>query len=115
MKSRETICANLAQALMDYLELMCAPRDEPAPGPQLYTYSDLAAIFEKSKSTIRQWVYAGEFGEPIMVGSSLRVTQEGLDKFMADHSSPTKKQRPQGRSRSTRTPAPPHDLTSMRL
>lgn len=103
MKSKETVCANLAQALMDYLELICAPRDELEPSHRLYSYDDLADMMGKSKDTIRQWVCAGEFGEPIRVGSSTRVTQEGLDKFIADHSGPTRKMPSRTRTRTTRT------------
>lgn len=108
MKSKETICANLAQALMDYLELMCAPRDEPALGPKLYTYADLAEMLGKSKDTIRQWVCAGEFGEPIKVGNSTQVSQDGLDKFMFDHSGPAKRMPSRARKRTTKTAAKPH-------
>ncbi len=115
MKNKETICANLAQALMEYLEVMCTPRDEPSSGIRLYSFEELVEMLGKSKSTVRQWVCAGKFGEPVKVGNSTRVTQAGLDKFIADHSGPTKKQQPQGRSHSARTPAPHHDLSSMRL
>lgn len=115
MKTKEQICAALAQDLIDFLELMCAPRDEPAPSPRLYTYSDLAAIFEKSKSTIRQWVCAGEFGEPVKVGSSTRVTQEGLEKYLADHSGPTEKRQTKRRTRGTRAAEKVNDLSSMRI
>ena len=91
MKSKETVCAALAQALMDYLDLMSGERKELAPGPRLYAYSELAELLGKSKDTIRQWVCAGEFGEPVIVGNSTRVTQAGLDKFIRDHSGPTEK------------------------
>ncbi|RKJ41957.1 DNA-binding protein [Acutalibacter sp. 1XD8-33] len=105
MKSQETICANLAQALMDCLELLGNGRDEPPPPTRLYTYDDLAQMLGKSKSTVREWVRAGKFGEPVTVGSSTRVTQAGVDKFIADHSGPMKKQPSKARTRTSRTAA----------
>lgn len=105
MKSREEICTALAQDLMDYLEWMLSSKGTSAPGSKLYTYDDLAQMLGKSKSTIRQWVCAGEFGEPVKVGNSTRVTQAGLDKFIADHSGPTKKQPSKARARISRTVA----------
>lgn len=99
--SREEICQAVAQAMMlclKYLEQQGRARDEPQPTTRLYTYDDLAQMLGKSKSTVREWVRAGKFGEPVTVGSSTRVTQAGVDKFIADHSGPTKK-----RSRKPRT------------
>jgi len=106
MKSKEIVCAALAQALMDYLDLMNNHREEPAPGPRLYAYSDLAELLGKSKDTIRQWVCAGEFGEPVKVGNSTRVTQAGLDKFICDHSDPTEKMPSRARKRATKATKP---------
>lgn len=104
-KTLEEACTTLAAALVDFLELMGRARDEPLPTTRLYTYDDLAQMLGKSKSTVREWVRAGKFGEPITVGSSTRVTQAGVDKFIADHSGPVKKQPSKARSRTSRTAA----------
>lgn len=103
-RTREEICQSLAQALLDYLELMAQPAPDP-DSTRLYTYDDLAQMLGKSKSTVRQWVCAGEFGEPVTVGSSTRVTQAGVDKFIADHSGPTKKQPSKTRKHTGKMPA----------
>lgn len=106
--SCEEVCQAVAQALMlclEYLDQQSRARDEPQPATRLYTYDDLAAMFGKSKSTIRQWVCAGQFGEPVTVGSSTRVPQAGVDKFIADHSGPVKKQPGKARTRTNRTVA----------
>lgn len=103
MKSQEAICANLAKALMEFLEILCTSQDEPQPTTRLYTYDDLAQMLGKSKSTVREWVRAGKFGEPVTVGSSTRVTQAGVDQFIADHSGPVKKQPSKARTRASRT------------
>ena len=106
--SCEEVCQAVAQALMlclEYLDQQSRARDEPQPATRLYTYDDLAAMFGKSKSTIRQWVCEGQFGEPVTVGSSIRVTQAGVDKFIADHSGPVKKQPSKARTRTNRTAA----------
>lgn len=94
--------AQAMQALADAIKVINED-DEPHPATRLYSYDDLAQILGKSKSTVRQWVCAGKFGEPVTVGSSTRITQAGLDKFIADHSGPTKKQPSKAR---TRTPRP---------
>lgn len=106
--SREEICQAVAQAMMlclKYLEQQGRAQDEQQPAPRLYTYDDLAAMLGKSKSTVRQWVCEGQFGEPVMVGSSTRVPQAGVDKFIADHSGPVKKQPSKARTRTSRTVA----------
>lgn len=96
MKSKEEICTTLAQALMAYVDLLSGPSEAPAES-KLYTFAELGKMMGKSKETIRQWVCAGEFGEPVKVGSSTRVTQAGLDKYIADHSGPVQKRRPPAR------------------
>lgn len=106
VKSKEIVCATLAQALMDYLDLMSHSQEEAAPSPRLYAYSDLADLLGKSKDTIRQWVCAGEFGEPVKVGNSTRVTQAGLDKFIRDHSGPTEKMPSRARKRTAKATKP---------
>lgn len=96
-RTREEICQSLAQDLLDYLELMA----QPAPAPddtKLYTSAELMKMFSKSRGTISQWIREGLFGDPVKVGNSIMVTQAGVDKFIADHSGPTKK-----RSRKPRT------------
>lgn len=106
--SREEVCQAVTQAVMlclEYLEQQGCVRDERQPAARLYTYDDLAQMLGKSKSTVRQWVRAGKFGEPVTVGSSTRVTQAGVDKFIADHSGPVKKQPSKARSRTSRTVA----------
>lgn len=101
----EEACMALTAALMDCLEMLGRARDEPEPAPRLYTYDDLAQMLGKSKSTVREWVRDGKFGEPVTVGSSTRVTQAGVDKFIADHSGPVKKQPSKSRTRTSRTAA----------
>ncbi|MCI8921145.1 MAG: helix-turn-helix domain-containing protein [Acutalibacter sp.] len=106
--SREEVCQAVAQAVMlymEYLEQQSCARDERQPTTRLYTYDDLAQMLGKSKSTVRQWVCEGQFGEPVMVGSSTRVTQAGVDKFIADHSGPVKKQPSKARTCTSRTMA----------
>ena len=102
-KTLEEACTTLTAALVAFLELLGRARDEPQPATRLYTYDDLAQMLGKSKSTVREWVRAGKFGEPVTVGSSTRVTQAGVDKFIADHSGPVKKQPSKARTRTTRT------------
>ncbi|MCI9192013.1 MAG: helix-turn-helix domain-containing protein [Acutalibacter muris] len=104
-KTLEEACAALTVAFVDCLEMLCRAQDEPQPATRLYTYDDLAQMLGKSKSTVREWVRAGKFGEPVTVGSSTRVTQAGVDKFIADHSGPVKKQPSKARTRTTRTAA----------
>lgn len=101
----EEACAALTAALMDCLEMLGRARDEPEPALRLYTYDDLAQMLGKSKSTVREWVRAGKFGEPVTVGSSTRVTQAGVDRFISDHSGPVKKQPSKARTRTSRTVA----------
>lgn len=106
--SREEVCQAVAQALMlclEYLDQQSGVQDEPQPATRLYTYDDLAQMLGKSKSTVREWVRTGKFGEPVTVGSSTRVTQAGLDKFIADHTGPVKKQPSKARTRTSRTVA----------
>ncbi len=104
-KTLEEACTTLTAALVDFLELLGRARDEPQPATRLYTYDDLAQMLGKSKSTVREWVRAGKFGEPVTVGSSTRVTQAGVDKYIADHSGPVKKQPSKARTRTSRTVA----------
>lgn len=101
----EAATTALAQALADVLAALNQEKPESQPAPRLYTYDDLAQMLGKSKSTVRQWVCQGQFGEPVTVGSSTRVTQEGLDKFLADHRCPTKKRPSKARTRTSRTVA----------
>lgn len=100
--SREEVCQAVTQAVMLCLEYL-EQQGEPQPATRLYTYDDLAQMLGKSKSTVRQWVCEGQFGEPVTVGSSTRVTQAGVDKFIADHSGPVKKQPSKVRTRTSRT------------
>lgn len=93
----------LAQAFAAVLKALQEPAEPTQPAVKLYTYDDLAEMFGKSKSTIRQWVCAEEFGEPVKVGSSTRVTQEGLDKFIRDHSGPTERRQARTKARAART------------
>lgn len=102
----EDACMALSKALADVLTALNeANRPEPQPTTRLYTYDGLAEMFGKSKDTIRQWVCAGEFGEPVKVGNSTRVTQEGMDKFLSDHSVPPNKMPNRTRKRTTRATA----------
>lgn len=103
-KTLEEACTTLTAALVDFLELLGRARDEPQPATRLYTYDDLAQMLGKSKSTVREWVRAGKFGEPVKVGNSIMVTQAGVDKYIADHSGPTKKRPSKAQSR-VRAPA----------
>lgn len=93
----------LAQALVAVMQALQEPDESAQPAVKLYTYDDLAKMLGKSKSTIRQWVCAGEFGEPVKAGSSTRVTQEGLDKFIRDHSGPTERRQARTKARAART------------
>lgn len=91
MASKEEICINLAQAFLAYIDLLKAP-SEPQAGNKLYTFEEIGKMMGKSKDTIRRWVCAGKFGEPVKAGNSTRITQAGLDKFLADNSDPIQKQ-----------------------
>ena len=104
-KSLEAATLALAQALAAVLAALNEPDEPSQPTVKLYTYDDLAQMLGKSKSTVREWVRAGKFGEPVTVGSSTRVTQAGVDKFIADHSGPMKKQPSKARTRTSRTAA----------
>lgn len=93
-KTLEDVASALAQAmqaLADVLAALNQESPEPQPSTRLYSYNDLAQMLGKSKSTVRQWVCEGQFGEPVKVGSSTMVTQAGVDKFITDHSGPVKK------------------------
>ncbi len=92
MRSKEEICAALAQDIVALVDLLSTP-NEPQAGVKLYTFAELGKMMGKSKDTIRQWACAGQFGEPVRVGQSIRVTQAGLDQFLADHSGPIQKRR----------------------
>ena len=105
IKPLEAATAALASALADVLKALSEERAPSEPATRLYTYDDLAQMLGKSKSTVRQWVCEGQFGEPVTVGSSTRVTQAGVDKFIADHSGPVKKQPGKARTRTSRTAA----------
>lgn len=110
-KNLEDACMALSKALADVLTALSeANRPEPASATRLYTYDNLAEMFGKSKSTVRQWVCAGEFGEPVKVGNSIRVTQAGVDKFIADHSGPTKKMPSRARPKKVRAATSPQGL-----
>lgn len=101
-KTREEICAALAQDLMDLFESIAQAQSPQAPATRLYSFDDLAEMLGKSICTVRQWGAAGEFGELVRVGNSLRVTQEGLDKFIRDHSGPPKKRTSRKQPRAVR-------------
>lgn len=90
-KELEAATTALAQALAAVLAALNQANPEPQPSTRLYSYNDLAQMLGKSKSTVRQWVCEGQFGEPVKVGSSTMVTQAGVDKFITDHSGPVKK------------------------
>lgn len=109
-RSKEEICQALAADLMDYIALIVEGQQDPPDAIRLYTYDDLAQMLGKSKSTVREWVRAGKFGEPVTVGSSTRVTQAGLDKFIADHSGPTKKRESKVRQRTAHVAVNPKGL-----
>lgn len=111
-KSRKKVVQALAEALLDYLDCMALSAPSAEPAPKLYSYDDLAQMLGKSKSTIRQWVCAGEFGEPVAAGKSTLVTQAGLDKYIADHSQPTQKRQA---LRQSRVSAAKCNLQDMRL
>lgn len=116
MKTKEEICTAFAQVMvdcLDYLNQQGCAQGESAPATRLYSYDDLADMLGKSKNTVRQWVCAGEFGEPVKVGSSTRVTQAGVDKFLSDHSGPTKKKRSGAHTRALRTTTV--DLSSLKI
>lgn len=97
----EAATTALAHALADVLAAL-SEETQATPAPRLYTYGDLADMFHKSKETIRQWICVGEFGEPVKVGSSTRVTQEGLDKFLANHTGPTQRRASRSRPKQVR-------------
>lgn len=106
MKQRtiEEIAQALARDLAELFTAALTHTEQPAPGPttRLYSFDELAEMMGKSKSTVSQWVRAGEFGEPVKVGNSIRVTQAGVDKYIADHSGPTKKRPSRARARTMR-------------
>lgn len=101
-RTREEICQAMAQDFMDFLELIIEGQQKTPDTTRIYTFDELAKMFGKSKSTIRQWVCAGEFGEPVKVGSSTRVTQMGLEKFLSDHTSPTQRRPSRVQTRTTK-------------
>lgn len=110
--NRKKAALALAAALLDYLDCMVKPA-EGSPETKLYSQEDLARMFGKTKGTIRQWICAGEFGEPVKAGKSTLVTQAGLDQYIADHSGPMQQRNSPARSRRTRTAAV--DLSDMKI
>lgn len=103
----------LAEAAESIQECCAAQEEQEESGVKLYSCDDLAKMFGKTKGTIRQWICAGEFGEPVQAGSSLRVTQAGLEQYIANHSGPTQKR--QVKPRSSRGAGKTPDLESMRI
>lgn len=89
-KSIDEACKNLAAALLDCISLLTSEPNTES-GPQLYSLSDLAGRFGKSKDTIRRWIANGDFGEQVQTGNSVMVTEEGLRHYIAVHSGPCRK------------------------
>lgn len=103
----ETAAAALAQAmqaLADAIKALNESEEPPQPAVRLYSSEELMNTFHKSRGTISQWIREGLFGDPVKVGNSIMVPQAGVDKFIADHSGPTKKRVSKAQSRS-RAPA----------
>lgn len=92
-KTQEQAAAALAAALLDFIQCLrpAAEQAEPAPAKDLYSLDELAAKFCKKRETVRQWVCAGDFGEPVRVGKALFVTKEGYDNYIAEHTGPVQK------------------------
>lgn len=99
-KTREEACLKLAEALLDCFSTLAVPEPISQEGPRLYSPAELAKRFGKSKDTIRRWMAEGEFGEILQTGSSVMVTEDGLQKYIADHSGSCKKRvrKPKGRT-----------------
>lgn len=85
-EAKEKVCYKIAEILAECLSLIEEP--EKDSGPRLYSTQELSERFGKSKSTIRQWMANGYFGEIVQVGSSPMATEEGLQKYISDHSGP---------------------------
>lgn len=98
-QAKTEACMALATALMNFVDLIASESQQEAPSKQMYTLADVGKQLGKSTSTIRQWALKGEFGEVIHVGKSMRITQEGLDRFFQEHSGPS--------PRKERAPRPP--------
>ncbi len=79
-KALEDVASALAQAMQALANVLAALNQEspePQPSTRLYSYNDLAQMLGMSKSTVRQWVCEGQFGEPVKVGSSTMVSLTG--------------------------------------
>ncbi len=103
----------LAEAAESIQECCAALEEQEESGVKLYSCDDLAKMFGKTKGTIRQWISAGEFGEPVKTGNSVMIPQAGLDKYLADHSGPTQKRQIQHRRIKTLTAN--QNLQSMKI
>lgn len=87
----EEACSALAAALMGCLELLSDQRPTREDSARLYSVGELAARFSKSKATIRRWMGNGDFGEIVQAGNTPLVTEEGLQKYIEDHSGQCRK------------------------
>lgn len=89
-KTNEQVAQALVAALTDFLNCMQGEVN-PTTEKDLYTMKDLAELLDKKPDTIRRWVCDGQFGEPVRIGRSLMVTQEGYQKYLEDHRGPVQK------------------------
>lgn len=114
MTDLEKAAFDLGEAIANFVRQAAMIQQAPGPdGAKLYSTEDLSELLGKSKDTIRRWIANGEFGEPVHVGKSVRVTQAGLDKYLTDHSGPLQKQETAARRKAGAKAA--SDLAAMRL
>lgn len=76
---------------------------------QYYTVEQLAKIFNKSTSTMRRKVSAGEFGETLNDGHTHQVSETGLQAYIKRHTGPAHYERHYsngGKKRAKKVPLP---------
>ena len=94
---KSEICNKLASAFMEFAAMLSTPDIAQAAEDQrrYYTGKDLAALLQKSESTIRMKIRCGEFGEDaVKDGRTYLVSKKGLQSYYASHSAAYKPPEP---------------------
>lgn len=78
---------------------------------QYYTVGQLAKMFNKSETTMRRKVSAGEFGNTLNDGRAHMVSETGLQEYIKQHTGPAHYERHYSNSRGKRQRAPLKRLT----
>lgn len=93
---KSEICNKLASAFMEFAAMLSPDATQAVEDQRrYYTVKDLAALLQKSESTIRMKIRCGEFGEDaVKDGRTYLVSKEGLQSYYATHSAAYKPPEP---------------------